>query len=104
QVRNRSITRRISINGIQLTIVEWCEKSGISYRLLDSRLRNGWSPERAINTPVRPTKKMIKLELTYNGINQSLAQWCRDFDINYIGARKRLLKGKSPAQVLNILI
>lgn len=54
QQRNRSTNRVIVVNGVPRLLVEWAEVSGLHIGTLWRRLRRGWTPERAVSTPVRP--------------------------------------------------
>jgi hypothetical protein len=53
QARHRSNVHNISFQGETLSIIEWSEKTQISYRALLQRFSDGWSVERALTTPVR---------------------------------------------------
>lgn len=52
QARNTRFTKRITANGESLQLVEWSERLGIDKRIIDCRLRRGWSEHDAINVPV----------------------------------------------------
>lgn len=52
---NRRSARRISVDGLTLSIAEWARRSGISKSLIAARLdRLGWEPTRAVTQPARP--------------------------------------------------
>jgi hypothetical protein len=53
QCRNRRGNRIIEYNGERLTLSEWANKFGIRQATLWGRLRDGWSVEAALRTPVR---------------------------------------------------
>ena len=53
QARNRRGNRLIDWDGVSLPASEWAERKGMSTTLLHYRLKNGWSIERALSTPVR---------------------------------------------------
>ena len=53
QQNNRGNNRYLEFNGKRQTMTQWARELGISYDTLNSRIRNGWSVERAILTPVR---------------------------------------------------
>lgn len=52
--RNKRSNHRITFRGRTLCIAEWAEALGVSEHLIDGRLRNGWSHERTLSTPLRP--------------------------------------------------
>ena len=53
---NKSDTHHISYKGETLTIPLWCEKFGLNYQTMVSRLHRGWSMERIESTPARRSK------------------------------------------------
>lgn len=53
QCRNRRSSRFLTANGETKTQAEWSEISGVSQGTLHSRLKSGWSADRAVTTPVR---------------------------------------------------
>jgi len=44
--------KRYAYNGEEKTLAEWAEFTGLSYDTFRNRLRNGWTIERAIETPL----------------------------------------------------
>lgn len=48
QCRNRRSNRRLSVGGESLLIVEWAERAGLDQRIVNNRLWNGVSIERAV--------------------------------------------------------
>lgn len=48
QARNTSANRIITIGNEKNTLAEWCEILGIKYTTAHSRLRRGWSAEKAL--------------------------------------------------------
>lgn len=52
QSRNKRTNVRIEYQGETLTIAEWAERAGVPYRKLYQRLWEGWSLERAMQTPI----------------------------------------------------
>ena len=56
QARNMSTNTRVTFAGETMCIAEWSERVGIKDCTISHRLRNGWSPERALTTPVAPRK------------------------------------------------
>lgn len=52
QGRNKSNNRRITYQGITLNIRDWERKLGFPGKVINDRLRRGWSEERALTTPL----------------------------------------------------
>ncbi len=52
--RNRRSSRFLEFRGESRTVAEWCELLGLSPSVVGHRLQDGWDPERALSTPVRP--------------------------------------------------
>jgi hypothetical protein len=53
QNRNRSITKKLTLNGQTLSMMEWAEKTGIKYTTLRERINQlGWSDFRTLTTPL----------------------------------------------------
>jgi hypothetical protein len=53
QCRNLSNNRNLTYKGRTMCVSAWAEEVGLERSVLDSRLRLGWSLERALATPVR---------------------------------------------------
>ena len=51
QGRNRRTNRIIEFNGERLSMIEWTEKLGYRKDVIRSRLKEGWTIERALTTP-----------------------------------------------------
>lgn len=70
QSQNRQTTLKLTYGGETLTLVEWSNKTGISYTTLKARLRRlGYTPEQCIEKPVKcgeplPGKKLSRRVLT----------------------------------------
>lgn len=46
QVRNRSNTIKLKNNGEEKTLIEWCKKYNINYKLAHARYKKGWNFEK----------------------------------------------------------
>lgn len=57
QSRNRRNSKRITYQGVTLTQAEWAERIGIDQGTLHSRLKCGWTVERALTQPLRKISK-----------------------------------------------
>lgn len=56
QQNNTRLNRMISYRGKTLTLSQWSDELGISYTVLASRIKRGWSVERAFTQPVEARK------------------------------------------------
>lgn len=50
QSLNKTNTHYIEFNGVKKSIAEWAREYGMPYKRLHKRIRDGWSPERALLT------------------------------------------------------
>jgi hypothetical protein len=57
QMLNKRTTVRVTIDGETKTLVEWLSIYGLTRVQYQDRIRCGWSPEKAITTPMRHYKK-----------------------------------------------
>jgi hypothetical protein len=57
QARNTRANRVLEFNGQTKCLEEWAEQYGMNSRSLMSRLRLGWSVEKALTTPIRQHKQ-----------------------------------------------
>jgi len=56
QVRNRSMARMLTLDGVTRSVAEWAEQLKINYNTLNGRVQRGWSDYRALTQPVRPPR------------------------------------------------
>ena len=61
QQRNTSHNRLLTVGGITKPLIEWSESSGIRYHTLKRRIYQGWTHERAVNTPTNHAPRWHKL-------------------------------------------
>ena len=57
QARNRRNTRKYTVNGKERLLVELVEEYGLSYKLVWSRLNNGWTIEESLGIVMRERRK-----------------------------------------------
>lgn len=57
QNNNTSKNKFITLDGETLTIAQWTRKMDLPRGLISSRLKNGWSEERAVKTSVQSKRK-----------------------------------------------
>ena len=51
QARNRSSNRLLGYQGRVQCLQDWCDELGLDYMLMHGRLSNGWTVDRAFETP-----------------------------------------------------
>lgn len=61
QARNRRNNHLVTCFGKLQCIAAWSEETGISKNTILWRLNNGWSPEKALTTPVKNTRRKINV-------------------------------------------
>lgn len=89
QANNRRSSRCLTFNGETHTISEWAEKIGVKRHTLEERLRRGEPIERALT---RKTKI----------ITGDLAKLAKEHNIKYLVLYKRLQRGWSLEDALNV--
>lgn len=90
QQRNRRNNVTLEFNGHVKLLIEWAEEVGISYTTLHFRLSKGWSPERALTTPVHKN-----LPVEFNGQSKTVSAWARELGITEQTLRGRFERGWS---------
>lgn len=53
---NKRNTKRLTVGGETLSMSQWVARTGLRRDTISARLKHGWTPERAVNTPVPPRK------------------------------------------------
>lgn len=48
QANNRRTNRKLTVNGVSLTVIQWARRQGLKPATLYARLDSGWNPEDAI--------------------------------------------------------
>ena len=57
QMANTRRNHLVSFNGETLHIAEWSRKTGIGFDTIQTRIKRGWTPEKALTTHVAPRKQ-----------------------------------------------
>ncbi len=71
QMNNRRNNYPLTINGVTMNLQDWCDAYGKRHGVVWNRLQDGWSPERALQTPVKVYKKKerpVKVFLDMDGV------------------------------------
>lgn len=53
QARNRNTSKRLEYKGQIYTYAEWGEFKGLTSSIISARIRNGWSIEKTLETPIK---------------------------------------------------
>lgn len=53
QARNRSDSHYVTANGQTLIVADWAKNMGVAPAVIHSRIKRGWSEEKAVTTPPR---------------------------------------------------
>jgi hypothetical protein len=61
QHNNKRNNKLLTLNGETFSLAEWAQRKGIEYHCLSSRIKRGWSMERAVNTISRKHSSGSKL-------------------------------------------
>lgn len=104
--------RLIEYNGETKQLIEWAECFGIKYTTVRERLRRGWTVEEALSTPPsthrqlhpnQPKKRSHWRYITVNGERMCIAEAGRKYGVDPIKLRKRLDRGMTPEEAIEIL-
>lgn len=83
------------------SITNLCDELNIKASTVQGRLKNGWSLEKAVSTPIRKTVQRVPEKLVYNGQTFStLKELCETFGFNYVNTSTRLRRGYSFKEAL----
>lgn len=88
QANNTRRNLKYEYNGEKLTLSQWSEKTGIPYKTLHRRLKNGWSVEKTLTVKENP----LLTTITYKGKTQTIADWAKDYGIEYHKLKQRIRK------------
>lgn len=81
QPQNTRQVVKMMYEGEELCLSEVSRRSGIKIGTLGQRIRNGWSHEDAIKTPVISLKEHAPI--SFNGKTQTITQWADEFSVTY---------------------
>lgn len=100
QANNRSNNHIVTYNGKSQTLSLWAEEVNIPFKALQLRLKNGWSIEKALNTPLG-TENSMHHKVEFNGKVQNLAEWSRELGIPYTTITDRVGMGWEMERILS---
>lgn len=104
QAWNRRNSRPMAIEGEILPLIGWCEKFGLSRKLVTERIRRGWTSERALFAPVDCRNKRTNVLLTFNDKTMSVSKWAEYLNVSRKALYERLRLGWSIERTLTTSI
>lgn len=81
QSRNRRVVQTVVLEGELITLVEASKRLGLEYGTVDSRVRRGWSTDKALHTPIKNSPKRPVL-FDYNGELLPLSKIARQAEVS----------------------
>lgn len=94
QTKNQRRNVFLTHQGQTMLLADWAKKTGIDRRTISHRLKEGWSVEDALSTPIGTRNKRYK-KITYQGKTQCISSWAREFGLHPDTLRWRLKQGWS---------
>ena len=93
QANNKRNNRILEVNGVKHTMMEWERLTGINHSTIISRLKSGYTPERAVTEP--PYRMLL-----FNGKYYTRKQLAEIHGINYTTFKCRLQRGLTIQEAL----
>ncbi len=103
QARNQTKTVWITANGKTMLMADWAREMNISEAGIHSRMKRGWTPERAVTVPAdkrRGRGGASTTTITAFGRMQRVSTWAKELGLGEGLIRSRLKRGWSAEQVL----
>lgn len=94
----RSTNRLIRFNKQVKPVAVWAAQFGLPKDLIYQRLKKGWSPKKALTTPVAP--RLISVEI--DGQVKTLAEWATTAGIRYQSVYHRYKRGVRGRALLEV--
>lgn len=88
QANNTRHNHYLTYKGKTQSLTNWCEELELNYNKVRSRLKNGWSVEKALEITENPRAKILE----YKGKAQCLMDWCIELGLNYNKVKQRINK------------
>lgn len=93
QENNRTNNRILEYQGKRYTMMQLCEKLGLNYNSVNTRIQKGMSVEEAIDIPSQE-------RITYNGITKTVSEFAKERGMTYHQLKKRLMRGWTTERAL----
>ncbi|MDA7785485.1 GIY-YIG nuclease family protein [Pseudomonadales bacterium] len=92
-----------SANGIYRSIRAASAATGVEEKTIQIRLSRGWTVDQALEIDSLPKRETTRTKVSCEGVHyKSVSALARAFDLNEIGVRKRLYRGWSPEQAVDL--
>lgn len=101
QANNKRSNVKLRFGNCEFTIAQWAEKLGFSKKIIDNRLRYGWSIAECLLTPSRGNTNPV-WEL--NGVSKTRSMWAAELGIHPRCLQHRLNRGWTLSEVLTVSI
>ena len=100
QARNKRNTIVVTYKGITRPLCDLCDEYGIPSRLLTSRSNLGWSFEKALTTPIDDGEKFSINIKGFEGVTNTLTDWCEILELSLLAVRGRIDRGMTPSEAV----
>lgn len=91
--------RMLTAHGETRSVAEWARLKGLTYEALTGRLDRGWSPERAVDTPLR-RKTRSGRRIKVGGDALTVTEWAERNGIPRRTITNRLAAGWDPVRAV----
>ena len=91
--------RMLTAHGETRSVTEWARLKGLTYKALSNRLDRGWSPERAVDTPMRQKARSGR-RIKVGGDALTVAEWSERNGIPRRTIANRLAAGWDPVRAV----
>lgn len=95
QVHNRTITIRLTRDGITKPLSEWCQDFNLDWKTVRSRMKNGW-PEKDLFVPANALHAVV---LTLDGETMRQSEFARRIGLDASSVSHKLKLGWTPEQI-----
>lgn len=97
QKKNKRWTQYVTYKREEVKLIDLCEQMGVKRGIVYGRLKNGWSLEEALNTPLRDNTSSI---IEIDGVSKPINEHLKDFGVKKGTYDYRIKKGWSPEKAI----
>lgn len=92
--------RKLTFEGVTLTLEEWAQRQGLSFNALYQRLRKGWSIKKSLGMEnTKKAKEAGILRIEWRGEIDTITGWAKKTGINRGTIYLRLTQGLSADEI-----